>query len=122
MKDKSIKFRVFSNGKMFSVIKLEWDKKGIKAYTDEFTFCRPKDLMISTGIYDINGVEIYSGDIVETHSGLDNSSYIREVKKLNDRPEISFVPISGFILCEPNKKYFQVIGNIYQNSELLENK
>lgn len=76
-------------------------------------------LMQYTGEKDINGIEIYEGDIVETTRGLNHiigaviyrkaSWYIQSKEGYNVRL------ISIFSTAE-NK----IIGNVYENKELLE--
>lgn len=83
---------------------------------DEYSYVR---LMKYTGLKDKNGVEIYVGDICNTH--LDSEfPYIREVVQVEDRPVIEFKPATGSMLVEGNMKDTEVIGNIYENPELLE--
>ena len=77
------------------------------------------DFMLYTGYKDINDVEIYEGDIVETTRGLNHiigaviyrkaSWYIQSKEGYNVRL------ISIFSTAE-NK----IIGNMYENKELLE--
>lgn len=88
-------------------------------------------LMQSTGLFDKNGKEIFEGDIVkrtylfsggygETHTGeiVYDKEYARYVIS---RPQQCTEPKTedlGNILS--NKSTYEVIGNIYENPELLE--
>jgi len=75
------------------------------------------DLMQYTGLTDKNGVEIYEGDIVKTTiiedvlpSG-ETSEYIETKIVEWDKEQ------AGFAFAEDS---YEVIGNIYENPELLE--
>jgi hypothetical protein len=72
----------------------------------------------STGIKDRNGQFIRVGDIVETWADL-SRSYVRVVVRETDRPEIAFKPRTGFILCTANSRHFEVLGNIYEDKDLI---
>ena len=90
-------------------------------------------LMQYTGLLDKQGVEIYEGDIVKAdcRSGhnKDNGKYIIEYDRTNccfygnPRPVIQlFGLMLDVIHCEPIsdlRQNIEVIGNIYENPELL---
>jgi len=75
-----------------------------------------------TGLKDKNGKEIYEGDIVDSHAHIDNDYYFREVVYSSDSCGLRFKPGTGIILCKNNadKGCFNIIGNIYENPELLD--
>ncbi len=88
-------------------------------------------LMQYTGLKDKNGEEIYEGDIVRFHSNGSNT-YVREVLWVNPITQNSFAGFvilnlactDGFpsILQKSITDFCEVIGNIYENPELLEEK
>jgi len=121
------------------------DKDGL--YTEyECTPQKNITLQMFTGLLDINGKEIYEGDIISTPyfiMGKDSGS--KEIKTVVFHKGMfgvfgsnaySFIELNGlYIGKEETKKYisnygeiydeseavFEVIGNIYQNPDLLNN-
>ena len=76
-----------------------------------------------TGLKDKNGTEIYEGDIVKYTSELENGIF--EVKYSNCRfyglwIEANFMDITTDLFYLGCSNELEVIGNIYQNPELLE--
>ena len=83
-------------------------------------------LMQSTGLKDKNGKEIFEGDIlaVEADDGViilkvswddEHALFVIKTKKFNEETALAE-------LVDDNSYPFEVIGNIYENPELLEVK
>ena len=90
----------------------------ITAYHDEI------ELMQSTGLFDEEEMEIFEGDIlaVKTDDGTlnvyvfwdeEHALFMFESKKYNEKEALAE-------LLEDNSYPFEIIGNIYENPELLE--
>lgn len=83
-------------------------------------------LMQSTGLFDKNGVEIFEGDVVK-HTESEMTAIIRMHPILGmgmeAEGEVAWADIDLEELTELKKeceKYYEVIGNIYENPELVE--
>ena len=118
-----------------------WDKQdermsyGVVEYFDDSInyrfdhFCTGADedveFMQSTGIKDKNGVEIYEGDVINYRNSFRNPmtgsgslSINRDFKIIFENGEFK---AKGFDIRLKNiLSYSEVIGNIYENPELLE--
>lgn len=72
--------------------------------------------MQSTGLKDKNGKLIYEGDIVKTRDGVLNKVFWE-----NEYAQFLSQEIGGFEVCSDFMDYedIEVIGNIYENPELL---
>ena len=129
---REIKFRAWVNGflpaqsGMFygldlyrNTISGGYDRIGVWRNNNRYHFKseeEPFELMQYTGLKDKNGVEIYEGDILRI-----GSSLIEEVKWVGVGDWVGAKqPMVGFISYETiYPKPIEVIGNIYENPELL---
>lgn len=75
-----------------------------------------------TGLKDKSGAEIYEGDIVEQEVGFDDAPLNKEIDNVifdgckfkTNSFELNLVSFGSFLI------HYKVIGNIYENPELLE--
>ena len=72
-----------------------------------------------TGLKDLEGIDIYEGDIVRYE--LDGTVYTQTVRWRNNFWEMEDARLYGTPLIT-NLPNFEVIGNIFENSELLNNE
>lgn len=117
---REIKFRAWDkeNEKMMKVSSLHLENKEISVKENgTFRLFRMQDLMQYTGLKDKNGKEIYEGDIVVLNNiENDNMCIVRY--------EHSSYRLEGWSLREDLSNaeagFLEVIGNIYENKNLLE--
>lgn len=93
---------------------------------------KPEYLMQSTGLRDKNGVEIFEGDIVKVTDEDEEYSYISVVKNYAEEGYPAFdIEYPSDWEYESNAlstimsggyETIEIIGNIYENPELLEGK
>ena len=101
---REIKFRAWHEEDKQMIYPLQNNTLTTKDLIDRF----PNYIMQFTGLYDKNGVEIYEGDIVSMHSKILHIDDIRNIKYWEEK----YVNFSS--------SEMEVIGNVYQNPELLE--
>ena len=125
---REIKFRAWDkeNKKMAQVSKIDFGPGGIKYLVDDSV------LLEYTELKDKNGREIYESDILKV-TGEDGESYVATVKWFGNEGYPAFdlegIPASWSYDANALATIFQsgvetceVIGNIFENPELLEGK
>lgn len=82
-------------------------------------------IMQSTGLKDKNGVEIFEGDIVKWGDTLGGEEKPIRVAVVKINPDIQFDSNVGIFqygqfAYKNTEKFLTILGNIYENPELLE--
>ena len=126
------KYRAWNKlaSRMYIVNGLHFDRGMVQYANDDnaIRFIKLENiiLMQSTGLKDLNGIEIFDGDILEVtdkHSWLEVVSYSQEkamfvTEEINREFKVPESPL--YDLLDSTFLKFKVIGNIYENLELLE--
>ena len=118
------KFRAWlkNDKEMIDVDEIHWFNGELDIIGDYITFVRKADeieLMQSTGLKDKNGKEIFEGDILKSNKYItsvfyENGAYCVKFRRTPNTTVI--MNVISFI-----KKYkTRIVGNIYENPELLE--
>lgn len=133
---REIKFRAWlkEEKKILNVETIDFSEKSIQylekneiidAYLLRTTFLEDIELMQYTGIKDKNDVEIYEGDIVLIRIDKTNILHKTVVKFKHGAFIADIIGNNDYIYLFHfgfNKDDFEVIGNIYENKNLLEEK
>jgi len=130
MNIRKIKFRAWDNKRKKMIERIEEDGEYVVCFNGEiccikhgnapFNVTLPQNLFLMqfTGLYDKDGKEIYEGDIVKC---LDNSKHL--IQRNNDYSAYQLSNRNYIGLEKQNlEDNYKIIGNIYENPELLEIK
>jgi hypothetical protein len=101
------------------------DTKGVRLYDDFGEYWRDfRDvkLMQSTGLVDKNGKEVFVGDIIKCTRGCLHEVYIEKEYGGTYFGGMPAVYLKGLREGYAWTEHEEIIGNIYENRELLEDK
>ena len=118
------KFRAWlkNDKEMIDVDEIHWFNGELDIIGDYITFVRKADeieLMQSTGLKDKNGEEIFEGDILKSNKYITSVFYERGAYCVEFRRNAN-VMVTMNVISFIEKYKTKVIGNIYENPELLE--
>jgi hypothetical protein len=126
---REIKFRAWdkTQRKMVEVGQITWANATDKSYMslryftnrdDDILFCNDVELMQYTGLKDKNGKEIYEGDVLHC-DGFWNLYAVWD----EENARFAFLCTDWVVTqghpIQPNISSYCIIGNIYENPELL---
>lgn len=143
MKDR-FKFRYFYNKKikMYDVMCFDLEANTVTINTDETHFLTIeetdfKNLLQCTGLKDKNGKLIFEGDVVKVGDDIYQIVYEigsfmltakdeKVINKFKDNWNDNVYPLSQFYFNNENENNYinevEIIGNIYENPELIESE
>jgi uncharacterized phage protein (TIGR01671 family) len=99
-------------------VKLDFDPYRFGVYISRFNNKDENFVMSqSTGLKDCDGKEIFEGDVVEKNAHREKYNWITPVEDINQFLNKCYIYVPDEF---PDSRYFKILGNIYENPELLE--
>lgn len=119
------KFRVWdkTDKEMYLVDIINFNRGEFESIGDGITFLREADeviLMQSTGLFDKNGQEVFVGDIIKCTRGCPHEVYLEKEYGGTYIGGMPAVYLKGLLSGYAWTGDEEIIGNVYQNHELLE--
>lgn len=120
-----LKFRAWGklNNEMYVVEQINFNRGEFESIGYGITFLRGADeviLMQSTGLFDINGKEVFVGDIVKCTRGCLHEVYLEKEYGGTFIGGMPAVYLKGLSEGYAWTGYEEIIGNVYENKELLD--
>ena len=123
----NLKFRAWDkkHKEMFEVIKIEYNPNIIYMAKEPSWFVirteNEIELMQSTGLFDKNGIEIFEGDIIDVGTRI---PLLNKIQRDEETAYLKLVPLDkrwteSYFTNFEDKSRYEVVGNIYENKELL---
>ena len=119
------KFRAWDkiDKELYLVDEIYWDEDQLDFIGDGITFMRIAEkieLMQSTGLFDKNGQEVFVGDIIKCTRGCPHEVYLEKEYGGTFVGGMPAVYLKGLLSGYAWTGDEEIIGNVYQNHELLE--
>ena len=119
------KFRAWlkNDKEMIDVDEIHFDNGQLDFIGDEITFMRKADeieLMQATGLQDKNGQEVFVGDIIKCTRGCPHEIYLEKEYGGTYVGGMPAIYLKGLLNGYAWTGDEEIIGNVYQNRELLE--
>lgn len=108
---------------MYLVDEINFNRGEFESIGDGITFLREADeviLMQSTGLFDKNGQEVFVGDIIKCTRGCPHEVYLEKEYGGTYIGGMPAVYLKGLLSGYAWTGDEEIIGNVYQNHELLE--
>lgn len=122
-----LKFRVWDklDKEIYEAEEIHWFRGELDFIGDGITFKRDADeveLMQSTGLHDKNGKEVFVGDIIKCTRGCPHEVYIEKEYAGTFIGGMPAVYLKGLNVGYAWTGAEEIIGNIYENKDILEEK